>query len=84
MSSTAIIRNYIDRELQYTRNVRSASINMDEITLPTGENIIVSYADISITGTDRSKPQIRIFSDKAVEAFKIPKPRQGLRRTTAK
>ncbi|MBD5500372.1 MAG: AAA domain-containing protein [Lachnospiraceae bacterium] len=44
---------------------------MDEITLPTGENIIVSYADISITGTDRSKPQIRIFSDKAVEAFKI-------------
>lgn len=71
MSSTDIIRDYIDNQIGYPRNVKKSSINMDEITLPSGEKIIVSYADISITGTDRAKPQIRIFADKAVEAFKV-------------
>ena len=71
MNSTDIIRHYIDNQLKYTRNVRNSGLNMDEINLPSGESIIVSYADISITGTDRSKPQIRIFADKAVEAFNI-------------
>lgn len=68
MHSTDIIRNYIDNELHYPRTVRTNT--MDELTLPSGETVIVSYADVSITGTDRSKPQIRIFADKAVEAFK--------------
>jgi hypothetical protein len=71
MNSTDIIRDYIDNQLGYVRNVRNANLNMDEITLPSGENVIVSYADVSITGTDRAKPQIRVFADKPVEAFKI-------------
>ena len=70
MRSTDIIRDYIDNQIGYPRNVKKSSINMDEITLPSGEKIIVSYADISITSTERAKPQIRIFADKAVEAFK--------------
>lgn len=71
MNSTDIIRSYIDNQLGYARTVRDASLNMDEITMSSGEKIIVSYADISITGTDRSKPQIRIFADKSVAAFNI-------------
>lgn len=70
MNSTDIIRDYIDNQLGYTRTIRNSSLNMDEIILPSGENVIISYVDVSITGTNRSKPQIRIFADKAVEAFK--------------
>lgn len=70
MNSTDIIRDYIDNQIGYSRTVKKSSINMDEITLPSGEKVIVSYADISITGTERAKPQIRIFAGKAVEAFK--------------
>lgn len=71
MSSTDIIRDYIDHQIGYPRIVKKLSLNMDEITLPSGEKVIISYTDISITGTDRAKPQIRIFTNKAVEAFKI-------------
>ena len=70
MNSTDIIRDYIDNQIGYSRTEKKSSINMDEITLPSGEKVIVSYADTSITGTDRAKPQIRVFADKAVEAFK--------------
>lgn len=71
MNSTDIIRDFIDNQLGYARSVRDSNMNMDEITLPSGESILVSYADVSITGSDRSKPQIRIFADKVVEAFRI-------------
>jgi len=71
MTSTDIIRDYIDNVLGYPRTVLNNSLGLDEVTLPTGETIYVSYADVSITGTERPKPQIRIFADKPVEAFKI-------------
>ncbi len=71
MSSTDMIRDYIDNVLGYTRTVKNNSIGLDEVTTPTGEIIYVTYADVSITGTDRPKPQIRIFAEKPVEAFKI-------------
>ena len=61
MNSTDIIRAYIDNHIGYSGTVKKSNLNMDEITLPSGENVIVSYADISITGTDRSKPQIREY-----------------------
>lgn len=69
MNSTDIIRDYIDNQLGYARNVRNASLNIDEVTLPSGENIIVSYADVNMTSRDRAKPQIRIYFDKAINAF---------------
>lgn len=49
MNSTEIIRNYIDNQLHYPRVNRAGDI--DEVTLPSTETIIISYADISITGT---------------------------------
>ena len=71
MSSTEMIRDYIDNTLGYPRTVKNKSIGLDEVTIPTGETIYVTYADVSITGTERAKPQIRIFAEKSVEAFKI-------------
>lgn len=70
MSSTEIIRDYIDNDLGYARTVINNSLGLDEVTLPTGETVYISYADVSITGTERQKPQIRIFADKPVSAFK--------------
>ena len=69
MNSTDIIRNYIDNQLQYTITNRIG--NIDEVILPSNEAIIISYANISITGTDRTHPQIRIFVDDAVNGYRI-------------
>ena len=69
MSSTDIIRDYIDNQLHYTRVNRTG--NIDEVTLPSNETIIISYADISITGTDRARPQIRIFADSAIDGYRL-------------
>lgn len=71
MNSTDIIRDYIDNQLGYPRNVRNECSHMDELTLPSGENVIISYADVNMTSRDRAKPQIRIYLDKAIDAFKV-------------
>ena len=61
MNSTEIIRNYIDNQLHYPRVNRAGDI--DEVTLPSTETIIISYADISITGTERARPLITLQMD---------------------
>ena len=38
--------------------------------------MVVGYVDISITGTDRAKPQIRVFMDKTREAYQYAKDNQ--------
>ena len=37
------------------------------------EDVVVAYADISITGTDRDKPQIRVFMDKIKTPYDFAK-----------
>lgn len=69
MNSTEIIQDYIDNQLSYPRVNRTK--NTDEVTLPSMETIIVSYVDISITGTERDRPQIRVFIDKAADGYRI-------------
>ena len=44
--------------------------------MPSGEEIVVSYADISITGSDRAKPQIRVFMDKTRVSYQYAKTNQ--------
>lgn len=65
------IREYFDTVLNLNRQQRDRYI--DEITLSNGESIIVAYPEISITSTERSKPQIRIFAEKIVSGFTIAK-----------
>lgn len=77
LTSTQIIRNYIQNipELKVKEKEKSTLYqqliqlkNVDIITIKNMEDIVVAYADISITGTEREKPQIRVFMDK----LKIP------------
>ncbi len=77
LTSTQIIRNYIQNipELKVKEKEKGTLYqqliqlkNVDIITIKNMEDIVVAYADISITGTKREKPQIRVFMDK----LKIP------------
>lgn len=62
LTSTQIIRNYIKNipELKVKEKGKSALYqqliqlkNVDIITIKNAEDIVVAYADISITGTER-------------------------------
>lgn len=86
MTSTKIIREYIDaninefdRTLLETKSEYIGKLdnkNTDIISLPSGEEVVVGYVDISITGTERPKPQIRVFMDKTSEAYQYAKDSQ--------
>lgn len=86
MTSTKIIRDYIDaninefdRTLLETKSEYIGKLdnkNTDIVALPSGEEVVVGYVDISITGTDRPKPQIRVFMDKTSEAYQYAKDNQ--------
>ena len=86
MTSTKIIRDYIDaninefdRTLLETKSEYIGKLdnkNTDIVALPSGEEVVVGYVDISITGTDRPKPQIRVFMDKTREAYQYAKDNQ--------
>lgn len=79
-NSVEFIRGYIDNELKYNRIPVSSTIakNTDRVKLENGEEIIITSSTISITGTERSKPQIRVFSDGAINGFELAK-REGKR-----
>lgn len=86
MTSTKIIRDFIDanikefdRTLLETKSEYIGKLddkNTDIVALPSGEEVVVGYVDISITGTDRPKPQIRVFMDKTREAYQYAKDNQ--------
>ena len=86
LTSTTIIREYIEKNVaEFDRTILEKSDeyrgildskNTDIILLPSGEEIVVSYADISITGSDRAKPQIRVFMDKTRASYQYAKTNQ--------
>ena len=86
LTSTTIIREYIEKNVaEFDRTILEKkdeyrgildSKNTDIILLPSGEEIVVSYADISITGSDRAKPQIRVFMDKTRVSYQYAKTNQ--------
>lgn len=86
MTSTKIIRDFIeanikefDRTLLETKSEYIGKLdnkNTDIVALPSGEEVVLGYVDISITGTDRSKPQIRVFMDKTRDAYQYAKDNQ--------
>lgn len=86
MTSTKIIRDYIDANInEFDRTLletkseyigKMDNKNTDIVALPSGEEVVIGYVDISITGTDRPKPQIRVFMDKTREAYQYAKDNQ--------
>ena len=85
-TSTEIIRKYIDDNLTELERIdirnedsyKSAidGRSVDIIRMQTGEDIVVSYTDISITGTERNKPQIRVFMDRQRPVYEFARKRK--------
>lgn len=86
-TSASVLKNYISNNLSgYDRTIleqknnpyigKLDSKNADIIKMPDGEEIVAAYANISITGTERPKPQIRVFMDKTREAYLFAKEKQ--------
>lgn len=85
-TSTEIIRDYINKNIKeldreiiskeetYVNNFDKR--NVDVVRTETGEDVIISYSDISITGTDRAKPQIRVFMDKQKNVYENARMRK--------
>lgn len=86
-TSASVLKDYITNNLiGYDRTIleqkdnpymgKLDSKNTDIIKTPDGEEIVAAYANISITGTKRPKPQIRVFMDKTREAYLFAKEKQ--------
>lgn len=85
-TSTEIIRDYINKNIkELDREILSKEEtyekyfdkrSVDVVRMETGEDIIISYSDISITGTDRAKPQIRVFMDKQKNIYENARMRK--------
>lgn len=85
-TSTEIIRDYINKNIkELDREILSKEEtyvnyfdkrNVDVVRMETGEDVIISYSDISITGTDRAKPQIRVFMDKQKNVYENARMRK--------
>lgn len=83
-TSLEIIRNFISENLvNYDRTVLEQKDNKhakylnpkntDVLRLPTGEEVVVFYENVNITGSDRNNPQIRIYPGKAKDSFAYAK-----------
>ena len=80
-TSTEIIRDYINKncmewncENLQEKNSYGYTLDnkcVDMAVVNGNEEIVISYADISITGTERAKPQIRVFMDKQKSIYEF-------------
>lgn len=64
MNSKEIIQEYIQSSFKKWNVMEVENIDpkvAELVKLPNGETVIFSYANIAITGTERKKPQIRVF-----------------------
>lgn len=64
MNSKEIIQEYIQSSFKKWTVMEDENIDpkvAELVKLPNGETVIFSYANIAITGTERKKPQIRVF-----------------------
>ena len=64
MNSKEIIQEYIQSSFKKWNVMEDENIDpkvAELVKLPNGETVIFSYANIAITGTERKKPQIRVF-----------------------
>lgn len=78
-TSTDIIRNYLKQNCSEWKCIQSNNSYgysldnkyVDIAMVNNDEDIVISYTDISITGTDRAKPQIRVFMDKQRNVYEF-------------
>lgn len=75
-TSKEIIKSFIEHQFADWRVIQSEEMpsnTADLIELPSTEKIVVAYTNTNITGTDRPKPQIRVFLDDVRGPFNFAK-----------
>lgn len=65
------IKDFLTNNLGYNVTERQSKRTLYDVVLQNGEVVLVHISDLSITGTDRHKPQIRLNSSKVKEFFAI-------------
>lgn len=79
MSSRDVIKKFIAdcfptwEKVNFPPNVTFSSSENELYKLGTGEIVLFAYTNVNITGTDRAKPQIRVFLANAQESFAFAK-----------
>lgn len=79
MSSRDVIKQFISasfptwRRLNFPTGVSLSMSDNELYELDTGETVLFSYTNVNITGTERQKPQIRVFLEGAQAPFAFAK-----------
>lgn len=79
MSSRDVIKQFISdsfptwRRLNFPTGVSFSMSDNELYELDTGETVLFSYTNVNITGTERQKPQIRVFLEGAQAPFAFAK-----------
>lgn len=70
MASQQAIRDYIDSVLHFGRTEHDT---YTDIVNCAGEEVVITYLPVAITGTGRPKPQIRLFLDQIQTGYELAK-----------
>lgn len=75
MPSIDVIRNYISKNIPQWKKLEEQNLpkDCDLFSINSAENALFTYTNINITGTERAKPQIRVFLDKIRPCFEFAK-----------
>lgn len=79
MSSKDVIKEFIAtnfqswKKLDFTQDISFSSTDNELYRLDSGEVVLFSYTNVNITGTERQKPQIRVFLEGAQAPFAFAK-----------
>lgn len=79
MSSKDVIKEFIATNFQnwekqdFPQDIDFSTSDNELYKLDTGEIVLFSYTNVNITGTERAKPQIRVFLEGAQAPFAFAK-----------
>ncbi|OWV00060.1 MULTISPECIES: hypothetical protein [unclassified Fibrobacter] len=75
MSSIDVIRNYLSKNIPQWKKLEEHNLpkDCDLLSINSTDKALFAYTNINITGTERAKPQIRVFLDKTRPCFEFAK-----------
>lgn len=79
MSSKDVIKHFISstfpawEKISFPDDIAFSTVDNELYKLENGEIVLFSYTNVNITGTERSKPQIRVFLEGAQAPFAFSK-----------
>lgn len=78
MASVDVIRQFISENIPQWSKVEDSHLSeqcrdCDLYSVNAIEKVVFAYTNVNITGTERAKPQIRVFLDKVKAAFEYSK-----------